>query len=145
MNRALLFISGACVAAFCMTVSPRADADSRHRCEMVGTWLETGENWLFSADYFQVDSGADSFWGHYVNPSAATTAKITGAAEGGTWNIKFTYTDNGHPGWVRHLIGNGSFNRGSHSITVSGRETLKKFGTPSGSGTFSMSGKCTGT
>jgi hypothetical protein len=142
MKRVVLWVGGIAVAAVCTTLSLKAQADWRHRCDMVGTWNETGETWLFSADYVEVDTGADSFWGHYVNPAAGTTAKITGAAQGGTWNIKFTYTDNAHPGWVRHLVGTGAFNRASHNITVAGRETLRKFGTPSGSGTFTMTGKC---
>jgi hypothetical protein len=145
MKKALLWLGSPCMAALCLSMIPaQAAADSRHRCDMVGTWVETGETWLFSADYVAVDSGSDSFWGHYVNPSAGTTAKITGAAHSGTWDIKFTYTDNAHPGWVRHLIGTGAFNRSTHGITVNGRETLKKFGTPASTGTFAMSGKCEG-
>jgi hypothetical protein len=146
MNKALLWLGSVGVAALCVTFAARrADADSKHRCDMVGTWVETGETWLFSADYVAVDSGADSFWGHYANPAAGTTARITGAAHSGTWDIKFIYTDAAHPGWVRHLIGTGSFNRSTHGITVSGRETLKKSGVPSGNGTFAMTGKCEGT
>jgi hypothetical protein len=145
MNKALLWIGSAGLAALCTTMIPApAQADVRHRCDMVGTWLETGETWLFSADYFLADNGADYFSGHYANPTAGTTAKINGAAHTGRWDIKFIYTDGPHQGWVRHLVGDGTFNRGTRYITVSGRETLKKFGTPAGTGTFSMSGKCEG-
>jgi hypothetical protein len=143
MKKFLSTIVGASAAAACLTFAPpQADADLRHRCSMEGTWIEASEHWVFDADYWLMDNGADTFSGVFANPAAGAVANIHGIAASGTWDIKFNYTDAAHAGWVRHLVGNGYFNRGSHRITVSGTETLKKSGVRTGSGTFSMTGKC---
>lgn len=142
MNKALLWIGSLGILAGLTTVALVAKADVKHRCDMTGTWLDSGENWVFSADYLLTENGTDSLWGRFANPRAGAAADISGAAHSGIWNIKFTYTDNAHPGWVRYLVGTGTFNRGSHNIVVNGRDTLRKGGAEAGNGSFRMTGKC---
>jgi hypothetical protein len=143
MKKLMASITGATVALACLSLAPSvADAHVRHQCDMTGTWLDTGETWLFVADYWMNDNGSDTFSGIWANPAAGATANVKGAAVGGTWDIKFNYSDPAHAGWVRHLVGNGTFNRTTRNITVNGTQTLKRSGVKTGGGTFSMTGKC---
>lgn len=143
MRSALKYPVAVVFAALCLAGNAApARADSRFICDMRGRWIEAAEDWLFSADYIAHSAGADSFTGVFANPKAGVTANVIGNALRGTWAIKLSYTDAGHPGWVRELVGTGSKDARTHDLVVKGKFTLKKSGAQTGQGTFELRGKC---
>jgi hypothetical protein len=137
------YLGAVALAALCTVghAGP-ASADTKFICDMKGTWLEAAEDWLFSADYISHPAGADSFNGVFANPKAGATANVIGNALQGTWTIIMNYTDAGHPGWVKRLIGTGKKDPVTHELVVTGNFTLSKSGTQTGNGTFRLHGKC---
>jgi hypothetical protein len=65
-----------------------AQADKRFICQMVGTWVETNDDFKFDAAYIAKD-GPDTFTGKYTNPGSSA-ADIIGNATSGTWTIVMT-------------------------------------------------------
>lgn len=136
------FIVRSVIVVLCLVGSQRpAMADTTFYCEMKGKWIEAKEDWWFSATYTSKVGDADTFTGNFINAKAGARATITGSASRGTWNIKFTYIDQGHPGWVRELVGQGGKNA-KHQIGIKGTFTLKKSEASSGQGTFTLIGQC---
>lgn len=134
---AATFLGGAC-----LLVAPAdAQADTRFNCDLKGTWIEAKEDWLFAANYV-AKNGVDSFTGVVTNSKAGTTANVVGSASNGTWIIQLTHTDAAHKGWIYQLVGSGSKDPKTQLLTVKGSFALKKNGTPSGNGTFSLVGQC---
>lgn len=95
-----------------------ARADKRFICQMTGTWVESRDDFKFEAAYFSKD-GPDSFKGQYINPGFAE-ADVVGNAASGTWTILLTYTDAGHKGMMKKLIGRGAKDPKTHLLTVEG-------------------------
>jgi hypothetical protein len=115
-------------------------ADKQYTCEMTGRWLEQREDFVFQARYVAKNAGADTFTGLYFNATAGTTANVKGAADKGTWLILLEYTDKGHKGQVRELVGTG---RGSPDLlTITGNYNYKQDGRQIGVGTSQLIGKC---
>lgn len=115
-------------------------ADKQYTCEMTGRWIEQKDDFVFQARYVAKAAGADTFSGLYFNATTGTTANVKGAADKGTWLIVLEYTDKGHKGQTRELVGTGT---GTPSLlTIRGNYTYKELGRQIGIGTFSLIGKC---
>lgn len=93
-------------------------ADKRFICQMTGTWAETNDDWKFEAAYISKD-GPDTFTGRYTNPGTAE-ANVVGNAASGVWSIVLTYTDAGHKGMVKKLIGKGAKDPKTNLLKVEG-------------------------
>lgn len=101
------------------SAAPRdAQADKKFTCQMTGTWVESHDDFKFSAEYIAKD-GPDTFRGKYVNPGTAE-ADVTGNAVAGKWTIIVTYTDAGHKNMVKKLIGKGAKDSVSHLLKIEG-------------------------
>ena len=74
------------------------------------------------------------------SPKAGSTANVQGSASNGTWTIVLTYTDAGHRGWTKELVGTGSNNKGT--LAINGKYVTKKSGAKTGEGSFQLNGKC---
>lgn len=95
-----------------------AQADKRFTCQMTGTWVESNDDFKFIAAYIAKD-GPDTFTGRYSNPGTAE-ADIIGNASNGFWTIILTYTDAGHRGMIKKLIGRGAKDPKTHLLKVEG-------------------------
>ena len=100
------------------TASGTARADKRFICQMTGTWVESRDDWKFEAAYTSKD-GPDTFTGRYTNPGTAD-ADVVGNAASGLWTILLTYTDAGHKGMVKKLIGKGAKDPKTNLVKVEG-------------------------
>lgn len=117
-----------------------ASADSRLTCDMSGTWYPDNDSFAFVAAYIAKD-GPDTFTGVYTNSSAGAVANVNGLANNGTWIINLIYTDAGHKGYEKNLVGQGKREK-NNSITIKGDFTAKKNGATVQKGTFTINGKC---
>lgn len=95
-----------------------AQADKRFMCRMKGTWVGTTDDFHFDAIYIAKD-GPDTFTGRYTNPGTAV-ADIVGNAAKGVWTILLTYTDAGHKGMLKKLIGRGTKDPVTHLVNIEG-------------------------
>ena len=123
------------------SASGEATADTRYNCDMSGVWVEDKDSFQFSAAYIAKD-GPDTFTGVYTNASAGAVASVNGVASNGTWVIALKYTDAKHRGYEKSLLGTGTRDKKSNSITIKGTFNAKKDGREVQKGTFSMIGKC---
>lgn len=118
-----------------------AVADSTLTCDMAGTWYPDNDSFAFVAKYIAKD-GPDTFTGVYTNSSAGAVANVNGVATNGTWIINLTYTDAGHRGYEKSLVGTGTRNAKTNLLTIKGDFTAKKNGGVVQKGTFTINGKC---
>lgn len=132
-------VAAGTIAGLALAAAP-ARADKKLTCEMTGTWIEQNDRFVFQAEY-TAKNGPDTFVGTYFNASAKTTARVKGAADKGTWAIVLEYTDQGHRGQTRELLGKGQL-IGNSTLTVNGAYVYKEFGRQIGTGNFSLIGKC---
>lgn len=125
----------------CSATLGTAEADKRFTCQMVGTWVETNDDFKFQAAYIAKD-GPDTFTGRYSNPGTAE-ADIIGNAANGIWTIILTYTDAGHKGMSKKLIGRGARDAATNLLKVEGDyKTYLSANDIKKDGRFKLQGKC---
>jgi hypothetical protein len=113
-------------------------ADTMLKCEMSGTWVEDKETFTFAADY--TAGKTDRLSGTYSN--AGVTANVGGAVTKGKWSIQVIYTSDKHKGQVRDLIGTGTRDAKTNTVSITGDYTSTKNGKADKKGTFKLAGKC---
>lgn len=119
-------------------------ADRLIKCRMKGTWSKTGtagDDFEFDASYIAKD-GPDTFTGRYVNPGQSE-GEFVGAATNGKWLILLKYTDAGHKGMTKEMIGTGYKDPKKNLIVISGNyRTLVGGSDIKASGLFKLAGTC---
>jgi hypothetical protein len=136
-----LGIIGAVTGALLCLSAGDARADKKLFCDMKGTWLASKDNFTFDAHYY-VKDGPDYFEGVYTNTSAnGAVAKILGKKQGRTWKITLIYTDPGHKGLMRELVGTG-MKDANNKIHILGDYVATRNGRQEDKGPFLLEGKC---
>ncbi|HRH43661.1 MAG TPA: hypothetical protein PKY82_18670 [Pyrinomonadaceae bacterium] len=116
-------------------------ADTRLLCKMTGTWVESNDEFKFEAIYL-AKKDSDILAGRYTNPGFAD-ADINGDVKTGVWRINMTYTDSGHRGMIKKLVGNGRADRLKNEQIIEGNyKTFLGTNDIKMDGTFKIVAKC---